>query len=79
MMLKSAPASPSLLILRFSSIGDIVLTTAAMEFIKIRWPELRLVLVTKKGFASMFVEHPFLDQIIEFKDLTVNFVGRYIL
>lgn len=67
MMFKSAPASPCLLILRFSSIGDIVLTTAAMEFIKIRWPELRLVLVTKKGFAPMFVEHPYLDQIIEFE------------
>ena len=73
MMLKSAPASPSLLILRFSSIGDIVLTTAAMEFIKIRWPELRLVLVTKKGFTSMFVEHPFLDQIIEFEGFNGEF------
>ena len=36
---------PTILILRFSSIGDIVLTTAAFELMKKNLPGVRLVLV----------------------------------
>ena len=55
---------PTILILRFSSIGDIVLTTAAFELMKKNLPGVRLVLVTKKTFVSLFEEHPFLDEVI---------------
>ncbi len=64
---------PTILILRFSSIGDIVLTTAAFELMKKNLPGVRLVLVTKKTFVSLFEEHPFLDEVIGFEGFNKEF------
>ncbi len=64
---------PTILILRFSSIGDIVLTTATFELMKKRLPDVRLVLVTKKSFVSLFEEHPFLDEVIGFEGFNKEF------
>ncbi len=64
---------PTILIVRFSSIGDIVLTTATFELLKKNLPSVRLVLVTKKSFVTLFEEHPFLDEVIGFEGFTKEF------
>ena len=69
-MAETIPSKPTILLVRFSSIGDIVLTTAAMAYLKQELPGVRLVLVTKKSFAPLFREHPFLDDVVELADST---------
>ncbi len=72
-MAETIPSKPTILLVRFSSIGDIVLTTAAMAYLKQELPGVRLVLVTKKSFAPLFREHPFLDDVVEFQGFNSGF------
>jgi len=53
-----------ILILRFSSIGDIVLTTPVMRCIKNAHPDAHITYVTKKGFAPMLEVLPYIDKVI---------------
>jgi len=53
-----------ILILRFSSIGDIVLTTPVMRCIKNVHPDAHITYVTKKGFAAMLEVNPYIDKVI---------------
>ena len=50
-----------------------MLTTAAFELMKKNLPGVRLVLVTKKSFVSLFEEHPFLDEVIGFEGFNKEF------
>ena len=52
-----------ILIIRFSSIGDIVLTTPVIRCIKQQNPETELHYVTKKQFASVLESNPYLSKI----------------
>lgn len=47
-----------ILIVRFSSIGDIVLTTPVVRAIHEQFPETEIHFITKKSFASLLVENP---------------------
>jgi len=51
------------LILRFSSIGDIVLTTPVVRCIKQQVPGAEVHYATKKGFATLLVDNPYIDKI----------------
>jgi ADP-heptose:LPS heptosyltransferase len=59
-----------ILIIRFSSIGDIVLTTPVMRCLKQQLPESEIHYLTKKNFNGIIQNNPFIDKIFLFeKDL----------
>ena len=51
------------LILRFSSIGDIVLTTTVIRCLKKKYPDAEIHYATKKGFHSIIQHNPYLTKI----------------
>ena len=52
-----------ILVLRFSSIGDIVLTTPVVRALKQQLPEARIHYATKYNFRSIVEPNPYIDQI----------------
>jgi ADP-heptose:LPS heptosyltransferase len=58
------------LILRFSSIGDIVLTTPVIRAIKQQKPNTEIHYATKKSYANVLEHNPYIDQLHLLKDST---------
>lgn len=54
---------PKILILRFSSIGDIVLTTPVIRCIKQQVPGAEVHYCTKKAFQSILANNPYVDKV----------------
>ena len=54
---------PKVLILRFSSIGDIVLTTPVIRCIKEQVPGAEVHYCTKKAFQSILANNPYVDKV----------------
>ncbi len=54
---------PKFLILRFSSIGDIVLTTPAIRCLKTQVKDAEVHYLTKPAFASVLANNPYIDQL----------------
>ncbi|WP_336516782.1 glycosyltransferase family 9 protein [Pollutibacter soli] len=52
-----------ILIIRFSSIGDIVLTTPVIRCIRKQMPSAKIHYLTKKQFASILETNPYLDKV----------------
>jgi ADP-heptose:LPS heptosyltransferase len=52
-----------ILILRFSSIGDIVLTTPVIRILKKQLPDVRLHYATKPNFEALVASNPYLDKV----------------
>lgn len=52
------------LILRFSSIGDIVLTTPVIRCLKQQYPDAEVHYVTKKSYQSLLVNNPYIDKVL---------------
>ncbi len=52
-----------ILILRFSSIGDIILTTPLIRAVRARFPEARLDFVTKREFSELLDTNPRLNTV----------------
>ncbi len=57
-----------ILIIRFSSIGDIVLTTPVVRCLKQQLKDTEVHFVTKEVFASLLVENPYVDKLHTFKN-----------
>ncbi|HCS20293.1 MAG TPA: glycosyl transferase [Bacteroidetes bacterium] len=55
---------PRILILRFSSIGDIVLTSPVMRCIKKQLPDSHITYITKKAFAAILDSNPYIDKVV---------------
>ncbi len=51
------------LIIRFSSIGDIVLTTPVVRMLKTRRPHAQIHVVTKKKFADLYASNPYVHKV----------------
>lgn len=61
--------SPSkILIIRLSSLGDVVLTTPVVSALKSAWPAARLTFLTKGAFAPVLQRHPLIDEVVVFED-----------
>ncbi len=61
--------SPSkILIIRLSSLGDVVLTTPVLSALKSAWPAAHLTFLTKGAFAPVLERHPHIDEIGVFED-----------
>ncbi len=57
-----------ILIIRLSSIGDIVLTTPIVRCIKTHYPEAELHYLTRDSFASILRQNPYISKVFTFKD-----------
>ena len=53
------------LCVRFSSIGDVLLTTPLVRALHRRHPAAELYFVTKRAMAPLVIENPHLDRVIE--------------
>ena len=51
------------LILRFSSIGDIILTTPVIRCLKLQYPEAEVHYATKKSYKTLLENNPHIDKI----------------
>ena len=56
-------AIEKILIIRFSSIGDIVLTTPVLRTLKQQWPEVQLHYLVKKQYAPVLAANPYIDRL----------------
>ncbi|MDI1354609.1 MAG: glycosyltransferase family 9 protein [bacterium] len=56
-----------ILILRFSSIGDVVLTTPVIRCIKQQLPGVEVSFVTKESFRTVVASNPYIDKLYTFK------------
>jgi ADP-heptose:LPS heptosyltransferase len=69
---RSAPATENnelkFLIIRFSSIGDIILTTPVIRCLRKKYPQATIHYLTKKKFAGIVESNPYLDKIFLLED-----------
>ncbi|MFH1259919.1 MAG: lipopolysaccharide heptosyltransferase II [Elusimicrobiota bacterium] len=56
-----------ILVIRFSSLGDVVLTTPVYKNIKTAWPDCFLAVLVKEQFAALLNGNPYIDQLIVFR------------
>jgi ADP-heptose:LPS heptosyltransferase len=56
------------LIIRFSSIGDIVLTTPVIRCLRKKYPNAAIHYLTKKQFGSIIDSNPYVDKVILLKE-----------
>ncbi len=64
------------LILRFSSIGDIVLTTPVIRCLKQQYPEAEVHYVTKKSYKTILENNPYLDKVFTLEKSLNNLVKQ---
>ena len=57
-----------ILIIRFSSIGDIVLTSALLRAIKVQQPQIEVHYLSKSSYAPILEHNPYIDRLILFQD-----------
>lgn len=62
------PDSPRILAIRFSSIGDILLTTPLLRAVRARYPEAHLAFLTKEPFAPLLSDNPRLSDLMTLSD-----------
>jgi len=59
---------PQILIIRFSSIGDILLTTPFVRQVRQQFPDAHIHYVTKQQFRELLESNPAIDELIPFDD-----------
>ncbi len=64
------PQSPRVLAIRFSSLGDLVLTTPLLRAIKHTHPTSRITLVTRREYEPLFAHNPRLERVIGWEGRT---------
>ena len=57
-----------ILVIRFSSIGDIVLTTPVIRCLKNQLQEVEIHVLTKKKFSNLYKTNPYINKVYEFDD-----------
>ena len=55
---------PKILVIRLSSLGDIVLSSPVYKNIKAAWPDAHITLLVKPQFAQVLAGHPDIDEIM---------------
>ena len=61
--------SPKILVIRLSSLGDVVLTGPVYKSLKAHWPDAHISVLVKPQFAAVLEGHPGVDEVIPFKGL----------
>jgi lipopolysaccharide heptosyltransferase II len=57
-------STPNVLAVRFSSIGDVLLTTPLLRAIRLRYPAARLTVLTKQAQVPLLSHNPHVDRVI---------------
>jgi len=60
-------APDSVLVLRFSALGDVVLTAPAIEALKTAWPRTRVIFAVKERLAHLIAASPYVDEVFPLK------------
>ncbi len=55
---------PRILLVRFSSLGDVLLTTPLIRALRARHPAATITVLTKQGWAPLLSANPHLDQVV---------------
>jgi len=63
-----------ILIIRLSSIGDIILTTPLLRSIRKTYPDASITYITKKQYAGLLADSPYINELIAF-DKSEGFHG----
>ncbi|MBI4061999.1 MAG: glycosyltransferase family 9 protein, partial [Elusimicrobia bacterium] len=58
--------SPKILVIRLSSLGDVVLTGPVYKSLKAHWPDCRIAVLVKPQFAGALQGHPDVDEVLPF-------------
>ncbi|MDD5303172.1 MAG: lipopolysaccharide heptosyltransferase II [Elusimicrobia bacterium] len=58
--------SPKILVIRLSSLGDVVLTGPVYKSLKAHWPGCRVTVLVKPQFAAALKGHPGVDEVVPF-------------
>ena len=70
----------TILVLRFSSIGDIVQLTSPIHTIKVHFPKSRIDIITLDEYAEILLGHPSVNRIIQisrdFKYKQLKYIGN---
>lgn len=65
-----------ILILRFSSIGDIVLTTPVVRCLRHTYPDAEIHYATKQAFASIVQSNPYINKVYTLGSSVLDLVGE---
>ena len=57
----------SVLVLRFSAVGDVVLTAPALEALRLAWPGTRILVAVKERLAHLVRHNPNVDEVVELR------------
>src|SRR4029079_6504880 len=57
-----------ILIIRFSSIGDIVLTTPVIRCLRKKYPAAEIYFLTKDFFSGIVAPHPYIKRVLTLTD-----------
>ncbi|MFH1958136.1 MAG: glycosyltransferase family 9 protein [bacterium] len=58
------------LVIRFSSLGDVILTGPVFENLKLNYPGSFIYFLTKKNYAAVFRGSPFIDRVVVLEDFS---------
>jgi lipopolysaccharide heptosyltransferase II len=58
-------APETVLVLRFSAVGDVVLTAPALDALRSAWPRTRIVVAVKERLAHLLRHNPNVDDVVE--------------
>ena len=61
-------APDSVLVLRFSAVGDVVLTAPALEALRLAWPRTRILYAVKERLGHLVRHNPNVDEVIELRE-----------
>jgi len=65
----------SILLISSTALGDTVLSTAAMNAVRRRYPEARIVALIHRAYVKLFRNHPALDDVISYRGGWRGFFG----
>ena len=54
----------NILIIKFSSLGDLILIIPSLKAIREKFPQAKITLLTLKKYASLFYECPYIDKVV---------------
>ena len=60
---------PRILVIRLSSLGDVVLTAPVYKNLRAFWPESRICVLVKPQFAAVLANNPHVDEVLVFRGL----------
>ncbi len=63
------PKPDKILVIRFSSLGDILLTFPVYKALKKEFPESKISVLTKPQFSQIFSSNKYIDEVITFKGI----------